>query len=862
MNPEDLAKLRSEYQSLRQDAISEYRQTLKADALLSTLRKCADLTLTRLLALCPLPKGAALAAVGGYGRGELYPFSDVDLLILLPCDPDPAEEVSLGSLVTAMWDLGLEPGYSIRTIDQCIAEASADITVETSMLETRWIAGSKKLIQTFISAMKKHLDPYKFFQAKRAEMQQRHARYQDTPYALEPNCKESPGGLRDLQVIMWMARAAGFGTSWQQIARAGLLTTLEARDLKRAEQAFKRLRIELHLLVKRREDRLLFDLQHGMAEVYGLTATPNRRASEILMQRYYWAARLVTQLNTLLVQNIEEKLLPFDEADAQVIDENYIARHHRLDIVDEELFERDPSQLLNVFIVMEQHPELTELSGRAMRAIWHARHLINVDFRRAPNNKIAFLSILQQPQGIVHALRRMTMLNILPRYLPSFRRVVGQMQHDLFHVYTVDQHTLAVIRNLRRFTMPEHAQEYPLATRLMAALEKHWLLYVAALFHDIAKGRGGDHSALGAVEVQRFARSHFMSAEDTELLVFLVRNHLSMSQVAQKQDLSDPQVIQDFAHLVGDTRKLSALYLLTIADIRGTSPKVWNAWKGKLLENLFSQTRAALGGSLDDTNTVLRQRMEQAAGLTRLAGLRDETREEFWKQLDVAYFLRHEAPDIAWHTRHLYYRPAPDTTIVKARPTEGAEGLQVLVYTKDVADLFARICTYFGAHGFSIQDCRIHTTRTGYALDSFIVLPIDTTDDLRTQATLIEHELARSLDAPSENAQSLNGYIGIRPSRISKAFPVPPVVELHPDEGSQNWRLDLIATDRPGLLGDIAQVFVANEVDLQTAKVMTLGDRVEDVFVIRGEKLNHPRTQRQFERALLDAITQEKSHVS
>jgi len=862
MKPEDLANLRSDYQKLRREAIEDYRQNLKADALLSSLRRCADVTLAKLLEYCPLPKGAALAAVGGYGRGELYPFSDVDLLILLQRDPSPEEESSLGVLVTAMWDLGLEPGYSVRTIDQCIAEADGDITVETSMLETRWIAGSKKLIQTFIAAMKAHLDPYKFFQAKRAEMQQRHARYQDTPYALEPNCKESPGGLRDLQVIMWMARAAGFGSSWQQIARSGLLTTLEARDLKRAEQAFKRLRIELHLLVKRREDRLLFDLQHGMAEVYGLSSTANRRASEILMQRYYWAARLVTQLNTLLVQNIEERLVPFNEADAQVIDENYIARHHRLDIIDEELFERDPSQLLNVFIVMEQHPELTELSGRAMRAIWHARHLINVDFRRAPNNKIAFLSILQQPQGIVHALRRMTMLNILPRYLPSFRRVVGQMQHDLFHVYTVDQHTLAVIRNLRRFTMPEHAQEYPLATKLMAALENHWLLYVAALFHDIAKGRGGDHSALGAVEVQRFARTHFMSAEDTELLVFLVRNHLAMSQVAQKQDLSDPQVIQDFAQLVGTPRKLSALYLLTVADIRGTSPKVWNAWKGKLLENLFSHTGAALGGSLDDTNTILRQRMEQAAGLTRLAGLRDETREEFWKQLDVAYFLRHEAPDIAWHTRHLYYRPAPDTTIVKARPTEGAEGLQVLVYTKDIADLFARICTYFGMHGFSIQDCRIHTTRTGYALDSFIVLPIDTTDDLRTQATLIEHELALALDQAADKLKTATNYIGVRPSRLSKAFPVPPVVELHPDEGSHNWRLDLIATDRPGLLGDIAQVFVSNAIDLQTAKVMTLGDRVEDVFVIRGEVLNHPRTQRQFERSVLDAITQERPHVS
>ena len=862
MNPEDLANLRSDYQKLRREAIEDYRQNLRADTLLSSLRRCADVTLTKLLEYCPLPKGAALAAVGGYGRGELYPFSDVDLLILLQRDPSPEEESSLGILVTAMWDLGLEPGYSVRTIEQCIAEAAADITVETSMLETRWIAGSKKLIQTFIAAMKAHLDPYKFFQAKRAEMQQRHARYQDTPYALEPNCKESPGGLRDLQVIMWMARAAGFGSSWQQIARSGLLTTLEARDLKRAEQAFKRLRIELHLLVKRREDRLLFDLQHGMAEVYGLTATANRRASEIMMQRYYWAARLVTQLNTLLVQNIEERLVPFNEADAQVIDENYIARHHRLDIIDEELFERDPSQLLNVFIVMEQHPELTELSGRAMRAIWHARHLINVDFRRAPNNKIAFLSILQQPQGIVHALRRMTMLNILPRYLPSFRRVVGQMQHDLFHVYTVDQHTLAVIRNLRRFTMPEHAQEYPLATKLMAALENHWLLYVAALFHDIAKGRGGDHSALGAVEVQRFARAHFMSAEDIELLVFLVRNHLAMSQVAQKQDLSDPQVIQDFAQMVGTPRKLSALYLLTIADIRGTSPKVWNAWKGKLLENLFSQTGAALGGSLDDTNTILHQRMEQAAGLTRLAGLRDDTREEFWKQLDVAYFLRHEAPDIAWHTRHLYYRPAPESAIVKARPTEGGEGLQVLVYTKDIADLFARICAYFGTHGFSIQDCRIHTTRTGFALDSFIVLPIDTTDDLRTQATLIEHELALALDHTAVKPHTNSGYIGVRPSRLSKAFPVPPVVELHPDEGSQNWRLDLIATDRPGLLGDIAQVFVSNAIDLQTAKVMTLGDRVEDVFVIRGEVLNHPRTQRQFERSVLDAITQESSHVS
>ncbi len=860
MDQTALNALRAQYQANRLTAITAYRQDSRADKLLNALRRCADQTLRNLLKLCPLPKGAALAAVGGYGRGELYPYSDVDLLILLPSDPDAADEAGLGLLVTAMWDLGLEPGYSIRTIEQCVVEARGDITVETSLLESRFIAGSRALTQQFMTTMTEYLDPRDFFQAKRGEMQQRHARHHDTPYSLEPNCKESPGGLRDLQVIMWMARAAGFGTSWHEIAQAGLLTEAEARDLRRAEQAFKRLSIELHLLAKRREDRLLFDLQHSLAEVYGIVPTPVRRASEILMQRYYWAARLVTQLNILLVQNIEERLFPMRAEDLSVIDDDFVRRHNRLDILEDDLFERKPSLLLRVFLVMEQHPDLTELSGRVLRAIWHARHKIDAAFRAEPENKRLFLEILQQPQGIVHALRRMTVLNILPRYLPPFRRVVGQMQHDLFHVYTVDQHTLAVVRNLRRFTMPEHAQEYPLASRLIAEFDRHWLLYAAALFHDIAKGRGGDHSALGAEEVKRFAHSHLLDKEDSDLLVFLVSSHLLMSQVAQKQDLSDPQVIQNFAAVVGNARRLNALYLLTIADIRGTSPKVWNAWKGKLLEDLFNMTRAALGGSGEDANTVLHQRMEQAAGLTRLAGLRDETREAFWKQLDVAYFLRHDAADIAWHTRHLYYQVAPDHPIVKVRPTEGAEGWQVMVYTKDISDLFARICGYFGARGLSIQDARIHTTRNGYALDSFIVLPCDPEDDLRTQASLIEHELVDHLSSQDADIAWKGRTVMRRASRISKAFPVPPLVELHPDEGSQNWRLNLVATDRPGLLGDLAKVFVTFGINLQTAKVMTLGDRVEDVFVVSGSSLSQPRTQMQFERALLDALAQENNH--
>ncbi len=856
MDPVDLTPIKTRMQAARAAAIAEFREHHRPDPLLAELRRIVDQALRELVRLCPLPAGATLAAVGGYGRGELYPHSDVDLLILLPQAPAPQDEGAIEQLVASLWDLGLEPGHSVRTIEDCEQEAQADITVETALLESRWLAGSRSLMKRFEQAMHDRLDARAFFQAKRVEMQQRHARHRDSPYSLEPNCKESPGGLRDLQVIMWMARAADFGGTWREVSQAGLLTPTEARDLRRAEQAFKRLRIELHLLTGRREDRVLFDLQSGLAEVYGIHATATRRASELLMQRYYWAARLVTQLNVILVQNIEERLFPRPEGDARQIDEDFRNLHDRLDIVRDDCFERNPTLLLRACLVMQQQPELNGMSARTMRAIWHSRHRIDAQFRRNPVNRRLFLQILQQPRGIVHELRRMTMLNILPRYLPVFRRIVGQMQHDLFHVYTVDQHTLAVVRNVRRFTMPEHAQEYPFASQLIASLDDHWVLYVAALFHDIAKGRGGDHSELGAREVRRFAHDHGMDPADAELAEFLVRQHLLMSAVAQKRDLSDPAVVQEFAAQVGDERHLTALYLLTVADIRGTSPKVWNAWKGKLLEDLYRLTLAALGGAHPDAHTVLSQRKEEAASLTRLAGLRDDAREAFWRQLDVAYFLRHDASEIAWHTRHLYYQVAPDRPVVRARPTEQGEGLQIMVYTPDVPDLFVNTCAYFDAKSLSIQDARVHTTRHGWALDSYIVLPPEGQSDLRTLAPLVEHELAERLSLPRDVAAQLPPvrHYRSRQSRLSKLFPVMPQAELDPDEGSRSWRLSVIATDRPGLLHALGRVFADNGVSLIMAKIMTLGDRVEDVFIISGSALERPRTQMQFERAVLRAL--------
>lgn len=851
----DIAELRARHQERRAQAIAAYRKHLRPEALLAALRRITDELLRELIQHCPIPRGAALAAVGGYGRGELFPHSDIDLLILLEGAPGPDARTQIESLTAAMWDVGLAPGQSVRTIAQCHKEAAADITVETSLLEARLLAGSKTLFQALRDSIQTHLDPQAFFLAKRAEMHQRHMRYQDTPYALEPNCKESPGALRDLQLVLWLARAAGFGKNWREVSHTDLLTSTEFRSLRRAELAFKRLRIELHLLTDRREDRVLFDLQPRLAEVYGFAPSGGRLPSELLMQRYYWAARVVCQLNRLLMQSLEEAIFPRPDDRERIIDADFCVRRERLALRREDAFERNPALLLRVFLVKQRHPELQGMSAATLRAIWHARRRIDRQFRDNPVNRHLFIQILKQPQGIVHALRNMTMLNILPRYLPVFRRIVGQMQHDLFHAYTVDQHILMVVRNLRRFTMPEHAQEYPLASQLIADLDRHWLLYIAALFHDIAKGRGGDHSKLGASEVRKFSLAHGLGKNDIRLLEFLVREHLTMSRVAQKRDLSDPQVIHDFAQCVGSQRNLAALYLLTVADIRGTSPKVWNAWKGKLLENLYHLTLAALGGARPDTRTILAQRKEAAATEIRLLGLRDESRDAFWSQLDVAYFLRHDASEIAWHTRHLYFRKGMQEPVVKARVIGLNEALQVLVYAPDRDDLFVTICAYFDAHRLSIQDARIHTTKSNWALDSFIVLLPDNERDYRSHASLVEHELQGRLVSETKAHESSLPVVRQAGSRRSRAFPILPTITLQAaEEEGGNWRLSVTTVDRPGLLHDLAQVLTAHGVGLKMAKIMTLGDRVEDIFILSGPVLDHPRGQLQFERHILSVL--------
>ncbi|HVL57226.1 MAG TPA: [protein-PII] uridylyltransferase, partial [Burkholderiaceae bacterium] len=790
----------------------------------------------------------------GYGRGELLPHSDVDLLVLVPEALTEHEARRIERFVSACWDLGIEIGHSVRSIAQCATEAAADITVQTSLLERRFLAGSRPLYRQLSAELQRGLDPRAFFRGKLLEMRQRHAKFQDSAYSLEPNTKESPGGLRDLQLVLWVAGVAGVGHSWSALAQRGMITRSEAALLSAKQRTLRTIRAWLHVISGRREDRVVFDLQAQAAAAMGIRGADVRVASEQLMQRYYWAAKTVTQLTTILLQNIEAELFELP-SDAAPIDAEFSDRHGLLDANDHALFERDPSAILRAFLTMQRNSQLTGMTAPTLRAIWRARLRIDAKFRRDPANRALFLQILQAPRGITHELRRMNQWSVLGRYLPAFRRIVGRMQHDLFHIYTVDQHILMVIRNLRRFTVAEHAHEYPFCSQLMVAFERHWLLYIAALFHDIAKGRGGDHSQLGRADAGRFCRQHGLTDEDTKLVEFLVEHHLTMSSVAQKQDLSDPDVIARFAALVRTERRLTALYLLTVADIRGTSPNVWNAWKAKLLEDLYRLARRALGGHSESADERLDSRRAEAIRILNLYGLSPEGYRKFWERLDIGYFLRNEPQDIAWQTRALYRRADSPQPTVRTRLAPIGEGFQVVVYVPDQPALFARICGYFDSKNLSVLDARIHTTRHGYALDSFLV--VDPTIDrahaaahYRNILSLVESELSARLAEQRPLQPPVHG----RTSRRSRYFPIQPQVDLRPDERGNRYLLSVSANDRTGLLYAIARTLALRGVNLQAARIMTLGERVEDTFLVDGPTLSNPKAQIQLERDLLAAL--------
>ncbi|HSS69444.1 MAG TPA: [protein-PII] uridylyltransferase [Casimicrobiaceae bacterium] len=850
-----VARWRRELDAGRRALEAQFRSHRQARRLLAEQSRLTDRVLCGLWAETEPPPGTALVAVGGYGRGRLFPHSDVDVLVLLPrplAEMQPGSDAAVERFVSRMWDLGLEIGHSVRTVEECEKEMSGDAVVRTSLLERRLLTGSHGLYRRFARRFALTLDLRGFFEAKALEQQQRHLRHQDTAYNLEPNLKESPGGIRDLQTILWIASAAGLGETWRALAAHGLMTVAEAREILRQERLLEDLRIRLHYLTGRREDRLVFDVQTALARELGLADTATRRASELLMQRYYRAAKSIRQLNVILLQNLHARLFPA-EVSVAPIDEEFQTVDELLDLKDEETFARRPGAILDSFLTLQRHPELKGMSAPTLRALWRHRGRVDAAFRRDPANRARFLSVLRQPRGVTHELRRMNQYGILGRYIPAFGRIVGQMQHDLYHVYTVDEHILMVIRNLRRFTEPQHAHEYPLCSRLVTDFANPELLYIAALFHDIAKGRGGDHSRLGGSDARRFCRLHGLSAQDTELVAWLVAQHLSMSLTAQKQDISDPTVVATFASLVRTERRLAALYLLTVADIRGTSPKVWNAWKAKLLEDLFHLTQARLSGRagpirLDDS---LEARRVEASRQLRLYAVPENAEQALWQKLDGIYFQRHSADEIAWHARQLCFRVDGQAPVVKARLSRAGVGLQVMIYLPDQKALFARICGFFGQARLSILDAKVHTTRHGYALDTFTVHdPANPNASYRDAIGFIEFELKRIL---SEAAPLQAPEVG-RISRQLKHFPLSPEVRLFPDDKGTHYILEIVAGDRPGLLARIAYTLAHSNINVASAKINTLGERAEDVFLIDGARLHDEAALVRLETALYEQL--------
>lgn len=814
--------------------------------------KLIDHLLVNIWEQADIDKRCCLIAVGGYGRGELYPYSDIDLLILIP-EPDLQLTSSINSkleaLVGLLWDIGLNVGHSVRSLSECICEANKDITVQTNLMESRLITGEASFYQEFLDEINQTFSSSvaiaSFFAAKLKEQNNRHAKFNDTAYNLEPNIKESPGGLRDIHMILWIARSLNMASArptainniWSLLSKQNIISALEARQIQQHRRNLQLIRIRLHFISKRREDRLLFDFQNELADSLGYINTTHKRASEQLMQSYYRSAKFVSLMNEILLKSFQQ-IISVNPPIIKSINAHFESHDQLLEAKTAGLLQQQPSAIFEAFLILQQHPELDGMGATLLRNMQRVKRLVNRDFRQNATNKKLFIEIISQPSGVNHALRAMNRYGILGSYIPAFGKIIGQMQHDLFHVYTVDEHILNVLANLRRFAKPELKHEFPLCSRLFAEFDAPHLLYLAALFHDIAKGRGGDHSSLGTVDAIKFCKLHGLSKADSSFVAWLVAAHLQMSSTAQKSDLSDPSVIETFSRFVQNERRLVALYLLTVADIRGTSPLVWNAWKARLLESLFNATKHALANQLLYVQQAITTRKSEAAERLNKFGLSKHSYEHLWEKFGSNYFIRHESDEIAWHSRLLTPHLNTTQTIVRSRLSPSGDGIQVMIYSKDQNDLFARICNFFDRMGYNIVEAKIYTTDHAYALDSFIVL--DQSGKSVSYSGLlkfIEVELTQKLDKTQPLESPLKGRI----SRQVKHMPILAQVTITQEADNNNHKLDIIANDRPGLLATLAHQFLVLEVELHNAKINTLGNRAEDTFLIsanKGQKLD------------------------
>jgi len=782
---------------------------------------------------------ATLVAVGGYGRGELHPGSDIDLLILTATEPVGELAGQLEQLVMLLWDMGLEVGHSVRTLEQCVEDATGDVTIVTNLMESRYLAGEKPLFDAMreATASDRIWPSDQFFIAKYQEQQQRHQKYDNTAYNLEPNIKSNPGGLRDIQMIGWVVKRHFSASRLSQLVTHGFLTETEYHELKDGQSLLWKIRFALHLLTGRHEDRLLFEHQRTIAREFGYCDNSGNMAVEQFMQQYYLTVMRLNRLNEMLLQLFQEALLIKSPANPPVkLNNRFQSTNGYLEVSNNGIFARYPLALLELFLVLQEHPELKGVRASTIRLVRAHRHLIDERFRKDIRARSLFLEILRQPTGITHVLRRMNRYGVLARYIPLFGNIVGRMQFDLFHVFTVDEHTLRLIRNLRRFATPEFSHEYPLCFRVFQRLPKPELIYLAGLFHDIAKGRGGNHAILGARDAWDFCKLHDLSDYDARLVSWIVEQHLLMSTTAQRKDIEDPMVIQEFAGIMGDTVRLDYLYLLTVADMRATNPKRWNSWKKSLMDALYNHTRQALLRGLDNPLTqdeLIQQKQDEAKRLLRKAGFTEEAIIRLWISLNLEYFLQSTPEEISWHSQQILTIKKTGLPLVKIRPSHRRGCDEVFICTTNRDNLFALTTALMDQANLNILEARIQTTDQDLTFNSFFVLE---SDGSHIESGLRTEEILQLIQNRLYDEDAIPAAMRASMSRQLRQFTTQASVSISQDPDNYRTLLHIKATDRPGLLSHIGKVFAEQGIRVHNARITTLGAVAEDIFHITDNK--------------------------
>lgn len=782
----------------------------------------------------------ALIATGGYGREELHPYSDIDLLIIFDESKLDQYKSELESFSTFLWDIGLKPGLSVRTISDCVEQSKLDITVITNLMEARLITGSDAFfadMQNKISI--NHLwSPAEFFHEKVAEQEKRHLKFGNTAYNLEPDVKEGPGGLRDIQTIQWVTQRYFGSNSLGELVNHAFLTKSEYRTLIKGQRFLWKVRFELHLLAKRPENRLLFDYQKNLALAFGFEDGENNLAVESFMQQYYRTVMDLERTNELILQIFNEAL-ENKVMDVVPINESFRVINNYIEVTHPDTFKQDSTALLDIILQLQKHDDIKGVRSATIRLIRESLHLIDDEFRSNPRAQRLFLDIIRQPHGITHQFRRMNRYGLLAAYIPAFNDIIGRMQYDLFHAYTVDQHTLFIVRNLRRFALEKHKDELPHCFEVFQIIQKPELLYLAGLFHDIAKGRGGNHAELGMHDAIEFCQQHGYNAYDTKLVGWLVQNHLIMSMTAQRKDINDPAVVRKFASKIGSLEYLDYLYLLTVADIRATNPTLWNDWKGSLLKELYNNTQQLLRRGLQSTDqenkTDVSDMQYQARQGLNIRGLNDEKIDQVWRHISEDYFLRFSVEDSIWHTLAISSCQKEDMPLVLLRPQTHRGGAEIFIYVDDQPGLFAVCTATLDQLGLNILDARIITTNENLALISFHVLedngnPIP---DLFREQT-IANVLRANLITPDQTVLSVDRH----KTRQSKHFNVKTTISFKDDQQKRYTILEIHTHDQPGVLSTIGQCFRACEVNVRNAKIATLGTTAEDIFYITDSNNN------------------------